>query len=53
MTKRERLAAFNKGNILSAAQALFTQKGVAQTTVDDIAKAADCSKSTLYVYFAS
>lgn len=53
MAKKERLSAFNRGNILSAAKALFHEKGIAQTTVDDIAKKADCSKSTIYVYFTS
>ncbi len=51
--KRDRLAEFNRGNILGAAKALFEEKGVAQTTVDDIAKKADYSKSTIYVYFKS
>ncbi|MDR1735978.1 MAG: TetR/AcrR family transcriptional regulator [Oscillospiraceae bacterium] len=53
MAKKERLSEFNRGNILSAAKALFHEKGIAQTTVDDIAKKADYSKSTIYVYFAS
>lgn len=53
MAKKERLSEFNRGNILSAAKALFHEKGIAQTTVDDIAKKADYSKSTIYVYFTS
>ena len=53
MSKKERLYEFNRGNILSAAKILFIEKGILQTTVDDIAKKADCSKSTIYVYFKS
>ncbi len=53
MAKKERLSEFNRSNILSAAKALFHEKGIAQTTVDDIAKKADYSKSTIYVYFTS
>lgn len=51
--KKEKLIRFNQQNILDAAQKLFVQKGVRQTTMDDIAKAADYSKSTIYVYFKS
>lgn len=53
MDKKERLSAFNRSNILSAAKKLFLEKGITQTTMDDIAKAADYSKSTVYVYFKS
>ncbi|MCL2003465.1 MAG: TetR/AcrR family transcriptional regulator [Oscillospiraceae bacterium] len=53
MSRKERLSAFNRGNILSAAKRLFLEKGIAQTTVDDISKEADYSKSTVYVYFKS
>ena len=53
MGRREKLTEFNRNNILLAAKALFESKGFEQTTVDDIATEADCSKSTLYVYFKS
>lgn len=53
MKNKERLSAFNRGNILSAAKRLFLEKGIAQTTMDDISKEADYSKSTIYVYFKS
>lgn len=49
--KKELLSQFNRKNILSAAETLFESKGITGTTVDDIAKEADYSKSTLYVYF--
>ena len=51
--KKEALEQFNRNNILSAAKELFETKGVENTTVDDIAKLADYSKSTIYVYFKS
>lgn len=41
----------HRENIASAASALFMEKGIASTSMDDIAKAAGYSKATLYVYF--
>lgn len=41
----------HRENIASAASALFMEKGIAETSMDDIAKAAGYSKATLYVYF--
>lgn len=41
----------HRENIASAASTLFLQKGIAATSMDDIAKAAGYSKATLYVYF--
>lgn len=49
--KKEALAQFNRETILQSARKLFETKGIDKTTVDDIAKDADYSKSTLYVYF--
>jgi Transcriptional regulator len=37
--------------IASAASSLFMEKGIAATSMDDIAKTAGYSKATLYVYF--
>lgn len=51
--KKEALVQFHKKSILDTAEKLFSEKGIRQTTMDDIAKAADYSKSTLYVYFKS
>ncbi|MDL2316996.1 TetR family transcriptional regulator [Desulfovibrio sp. OttesenSCG-928-A18] len=51
--KRERLAAFNRANILEAAHKLFLEKGIPGTTMDDISKEAGCSKTTIYSYFES
>ncbi len=41
----------HRENITSAASVLFMEKGIAATSMDDIAKAAGYSKATLYVYF--
>lgn len=41
----------HRENIASAASDLFMKKGIAATSMDDIAKAAGYSKATLYVYF--
>lgn len=51
--KKEALEQFNRQNIVSAARELFEKKGIEKTTMDDIAKHADYSKSTIYVYFRS
>lgn len=51
--KKEELIQFNRSSILETAKKLFLEKGIQQTTMDDIAKEADYSKSTIYVYFKS
>jgi len=50
-TKKEALSRFHRMNILRAAESLFLEKGIENTTMDNIAKTADYSKATLYVYF--
>jgi AcrR family transcriptional regulator len=52
-SKREKLAQFNRENILAAARELFETQGMERTTMDEVALRADCSKSTVYVYFQS
>ena len=51
--RRERMAAFHRGNILESARLTFQKKGIAGTTMDDIAKAAEYRKTTIYNYFRS
>ncbi len=51
--KKEALTQFNRELILKAARKLFEEKGIEAARVDDIAREADCSKSTIYVYFQS
>ena len=43
----------HRENIAAAAAGLFMEKGISQTSMDDIAKTAGYSKATLYVYFES
>lgn len=50
-TKKEKLTAFHRSAIAQAAEKLFTLHGVEHTTMDDIAREAQYSKATLYVYF--
>lgn len=50
---KERLEAFNIENILCAADSLFREFGYENTTMDKIAKLANYSKTTVYVYFTS
>ncbi|MDD2994534.1 MAG: TetR/AcrR family transcriptional regulator [Pygmaiobacter sp.] len=40
-----------KQNLLDAAYSLFTQKGVAKTSVDEIVQHAQVAKGTFYLYF--
>ena len=41
----------HRENIAAAASALFMEKGITATSMNDIAKTAGYSKATLYVYF--
>ncbi len=51
--KKEDRVQLNKEMIKKTAQTLFRERGFAATTMDDIARQGDYSKSTLYVYFKS
>lgn len=51
--KKDKLIGFNREHITEAAKKLFKKNGVEKTTMDDIAKEAEYSKSTIYVYFKS
>jgi len=50
---RERSKLKRRQTILSAAETLFRKNGYSQTTIDEIASAADVSVGTLYSYFGS
>lgn len=43
----------HRAAIAAAASALFQEKGIPATSMDDIARAAGYSKATLYVYFTN
>ena len=51
--KKQSVAALHRDQIMKAAEALFSEKGFEQTTIDDISKAADYSRRTVYAYFES
>ena len=51
--RKQALEKFHRDSIMDAAGELFGKKGIDGTTMDDIAKLADYSKSTIYVYFKS
>ena len=53
MSKKQALTEFHRGSILAVAERLFAEKGTERTTMDDIAREAEYSKATLYVYFQS
>lgn len=53
MAKKEILITFHQETISEVADRLFQEKGFNFTTMDDIAREADYSKATLYVYFKS
>ncbi len=53
LTRREREKAARRDTILEAAKDLFYQKGFPDTTMEEIAAAAEVSKGTLYLYFSS
>lgn len=51
--RRDREKEQRRQSIIDAAETLFFSKGIATTTMDDIATAAELSKGTLYLYFKS
>lgn len=53
MSRKKALEQFHKDSISAAADKLFAQRGIEKTTMDEIAREAQYSKATLYVYFKS
>lgn len=51
--KKEAVAALHRERIMDAAAILFSEKGYAQTTIDDISKASEYSRRTIYAYYES
>ena len=49
--KKETIAALHRSRIMKAAEALFCEKGFDQTTIDDISKASEYSRRTIYAYY--
>ncbi len=52
-SRRERNKQRTRARILSAATAMFAERGVAASGVDDLAAAADVARGTLFNYFPS
>jgi AcrR family transcriptional regulator len=50
-TRRDRERAQRASEILAAARQVFVERGYARATMDDVARAAEFSKPTLYQYF--
>jgi len=50
-TKQEQRSEETKTSILSAAGTLFASRGYDAVTMREIAKAAGCSHTTIYIYF--
>jgi AcrR family transcriptional regulator len=53
VTKTDVVKSFRRTQILDAARDRFTRKGVGNTTVEDIARAAHVAKGTVYLYYKS
>jgi AcrR family transcriptional regulator len=51
--RREREKQRRREDILEAAKTLFFSKGFRDTTIDDIAKATELARGTIYLYFES
>jgi AcrR family transcriptional regulator len=51
--RREREKQMRRESIIDAAEKIFFAKGVAASTMDEIAEAAELSKGTIYLYFKS
>jgi AcrR family transcriptional regulator len=51
--RREREKQRRREDILEAAKSLFFSKGFRDTTIDDIAKATELARGTIYLYFQS
>ncbi len=51
--RKEREKNQRRNDIIDAAEKLFFSKGLSNTTMDEVAKQAEFSKGTLYLYFKS
>ena len=51
--RREREKQRRRDDILTTARTIFFDKGFRDTTIDDIARAAELSRGTIYLYFES
>jgi AcrR family transcriptional regulator len=52
-TKKDVVTEFRTAGILAAAHRVFAEKGFHDATIDEVAKAADVAKGTVYLYYRS
>jgi len=52
-SRKRKITAKRRGQILKAAREIFTQKGYAAATIPEIAKAAGVATGTIYLYYPS
>ena len=52
-TKKVAVAALHREQIMCAAEKTFTERGFLQTTIEDISKASEYSRRTIYSYYES
>lgn len=52
-TKKVAVAALHREQIMCAAEKMFTERGFLQTTIEDISKASEYSRRTIYSYYES
>lgn len=53
LERKEREKQFRRDTIVSAAEAVFFEKGLRAATLDEVAERAEVSKGTIYLYFSS
>ncbi len=51
--KKEAVASLHREHIITAAEQIFSEKGFAQATIEDISKASEYSRRTIYAYYES
>ena len=51
--RKEAVTVLHREQIMKAAEKLFLKKGYVQTTIEDISKASEYSRRTIYVYYES
>jgi AcrR family transcriptional regulator len=52
-TKKDVVTEFRTAGILAAAHRVFAEKGFHDATIDEVARAADVAKGTVYLYYRS
>ena len=53
VNRKEAVTALHRARMMAAAEKLFSEKGYAQTTIEDISKESEYSRRTIYAYYDS